>query len=84
MTLEALDETGRTELLAHLGQPDIYATKIEELRALITSSGAVEKVENLIERLTNDSLAAIEDPSINPSSREILTYIALSAVKRSA
>jgi geranylgeranyl diphosphate synthase type I len=84
MTLEALDETGRTELLAHLGQPDISATKIEELRALITSSGAVEKVENLIERLTNDSLAAIEDPSIHPSSREFLTYIALSAVKRSA
>jgi geranylgeranyl pyrophosphate synthase len=58
--------------------------KIEELRALITSSGAVEKVENLIEKLTNDSLAAIEDPSIHPSSREFLTYIALSAVKRSA
>jgi geranylgeranyl diphosphate synthase type I len=84
MTLEALDETGRAELLAHLGQPDISLVKIEELRALITSSGAVEKVENLIEKLTNDSLAAIEDPSIHPSSREFLTYIALSAVKRSA
>ena len=84
MTLEALDETGRAELLAYLGQPDISLAKIEELRALITSSGAVEKVENLIEKLTNDSLAAIKDPSIHPSSREFLTYIALSAVKRSA
>ena len=84
MTLDALSEEGKRELLAHLGQPDISAAKIEELRALIKSSGAVEKVENLIEKLTNDSLTAIEDPSIHPSSREFLTYIALSAVKRSA
>ena len=84
MTLETLDEKGRAELLAHLGQPEISLGKIEELRALITSSGAVEKVENLIEKLTNESLSAIEDPAINPSSRELLTYIALRAVKRSA
>ena len=84
MTLEALDEAGRSHLLAHLGSPDISLEKIEELRLLIQSSGAVEKVENLIEKLTNESLAAIEDPSIHPTSREFLTYIALSAVKRSA
>jgi geranylgeranyl diphosphate synthase type I len=84
MTLESLDQSGRDELLAHLGQPEISPAKIEELRALITSSGAVEKVESLIEKLTNESLAAIEDPAIHPSSRELLTYIALSAVKRSA
>ena len=84
MTLESLEDKGRDELLSHLGQPEISLEKIEELRALITSSGAVEKVENLIEKLTNESLTAIEDPAINPSSRELLTYIALSAVKRSA
>ena len=84
MTLEALDQAGKTELLTHLGQSNIEPAKIEELRALIKSSGAVDKVENLIERLTNDSLAAIQDPAIHPSAREFLTYIALSAVKRSA
>lgn len=84
MTLEALQEADREELLAHLGQPNIELAKIEELRALIKSSGAVDKVESLIEKLTNDSLTAIEDPAIHPSSREFLTYIALSAVKRSA
>lgn len=84
MTLEALQESQREELLAYLGQPDIEPEKIEELRALIKASGAVDQVENLIEKLTNDSLAAIEDPAIHPSSREFLTYIALSAVKRSA
>ena len=84
MSLEALSESERKELLAHLGQPEISPAKIEELRALIISSGAVEKVENLIESLTNQSLSAIEDPAIHPSSREFLKYIALSAVKRSA
>ena len=84
MTLESLNEGDRAELLKYLGQPDISPVKIEELRALITASGAVTQVEALIEKLTNESLAAIEDPSIHPSSREFLTYIALSAVKRSA
>jgi geranylgeranyl diphosphate synthase type I len=84
MTLAALDEAGKSELLAHLGKQEISPEKIEELRALIISSGAVQEVENLIEKLTNQSLTAIEDPSIHPSSREFLTYIALSAVKRSA
>jgi geranylgeranyl diphosphate synthase type I len=83
-TLEALNEKDKSELLSHLGSADISSAKVEELRALITASGAVAQVENLIEKLTNESLAAIEDPSIHPSSREFLTYIALSAVKRSA
>jgi geranylgeranyl diphosphate synthase type I len=84
MTLEALSSGDKTELLSHLGSADISAAKVEELRSMITRSGAVDKVENLIAKLTEESLAAIEDPAINPSSREILTSIALSAVKRSA
>jgi len=84
MTLESLDEASQRELLAHLGRADISPEKIEELRALIRSSGAVEKVENLIQKLMNESLSAIEDPAIHPPAREFLTYIALSAVKRSA
>jgi geranylgeranyl diphosphate synthase type I len=84
MTLEALDENAAQELLSYLGKADISPAKVEELRALIIGSGAVVALENLIEKLTNESLAAIEDPSIHPSSREFLTYIALSAVKRSA
>ena len=81
----------RNEAMAEIGSIESQRlvirnqqNKIEELRALIKTSGAVDKVENLIEKLTNDSLTAIEDPSIHPSSREFLTYIALSAVKRSA
>lgn len=84
MTLEALEGAAREELLNHLGKPEISIEKIEELRGIITQSGAVEKLENLIEKLTNQSLTAVEDPSIHPSSREFLTYIALSAVKRSS
>jgi len=84
MTLDNLAESDSQELIAHLGSPDISAEKVDELRALIIKSGAVDQVENLIEKLTNESLAAIESPSIAPESREFLTYIALSAVKRNA
>jgi geranylgeranyl diphosphate synthase type I len=84
IALDALQGAEREMLLSHLGKADISAEKIEELRALIIASGAVEKVENLIEKLSRDSLSAIEDPAIDSSAREFLTYIALSAVKRSA
>lgn len=84
MTLETLDEAGKAELLAHLGSADISIEKIEELRALITNSGSVDKVEALIENLTAQSLEAIQDQAIAPEAREFLTYIAQSAVKRSA
>ena len=84
MTLEALDDAGKTELLAHLGSADISSEKIEELRALITNSGSVDKVEALIENLTTQSLEAVQDPAIAPEARNFLTYIAQSAVKRSA
>jgi geranylgeranyl diphosphate synthase type I len=84
IALDALKGAEREMLLSHLGKADISAEKIEELRALIIASGAVEKVENLIEKLSRDSLSAIEDPAIDSAAREFLTYIALSAVKRSA
>ena len=82
MTLDALDATDSAELLMHLGSPTISATKVEELRALIIKSGAVDALEKLIAELTEEALRAIEDPSISPQAREYLTYIALSAVKR--
>jgi geranylgeranyl diphosphate synthase type I len=84
MTLDNLNESDRAELLDHLGSPEISSAKIEELRSLIISSGAVERVENLIEKLTNEALEAIQCPSIATEAREFLTYIALSAVKRNA
>ena len=84
IALDALVGAERELLLSHLGKADISPEKIEELRALIINSGAVAQVEELIEKLSNDSLSAIEDPAIDLSAREFLTYIALSAVKRSA
>jgi geranylgeranyl diphosphate synthase type I len=84
MTLESLNEAGKSELLTHLGSSEISSAKIEDLRALIISSGSVEKVEALIEKLTTESLSAIEDPAIAEQARPFLTYIAQSAVKRSA
>ncbi len=84
IALDALVGAERELLLSNLGKADISPEKIEELRALIINSGAVAQVESLIEQLSNDSLSAIEDPAIDLSAREFLTYIALSAVKRSA
>lgn len=84
ITLDLLNGSERELLVRNLGQSHLSPEKIEELRALISTSGAVEKVESLIEELSHDAITAIEDPAIDQSAREFLTHIALSAVKRSA
>ncbi len=58
----ALDSAGPAELAVYdklLGWADIDATSIEELRSLIAASGAVDRVEALIERQSRAACAAL-------------------------
>jgi hypothetical protein len=45
-------------------------------------SGAVESVEGLIEKLTNDALQAAKSREIAPDSQELLAALATSATAR--
>ena len=84
MTLENLSGDDRATLLAELGNPELTPHHVDELRTIIRSSGAVEKVESLISQLMDSSLAAIDSPLVAEESRELLHLLAHAAVSRKA
>lgn len=57
---------------------------ISELQALISSSGALEQVEHIIDTQTTIALEALESPSISPDAREALAALAVMSTQRSA
>jgi len=69
-----------TALLARLGRPDLTEVDIAALQDLLVSSGARDDVEAAIERLVDESLAALEVTPITPEARQALeelgTYVA--------
>ncbi len=96
-----LREGKRTVLLAHalagtgadgrarvehlLGRPDLGAAEVEELRHLITGSGAVAVVEDEITRLAASARAALADaPHLAPEATGVLHELVATATARSA
>ena len=67
----------------HLGDPALDLAGVEELREIITTTGAREHAEHLIASLLETSLIAIETDIINPEARAIFTELAHAATKRS-
>ncbi|MCX6441521.1 MAG: polyprenyl synthetase family protein [Actinobacteria bacterium] len=83
MTLERADQASAAKITAALGREDLTADQIEEIRALITATGAVKVVEDLIEGLLSNALTAANSDEIDPSARELLIELATSATRRS-
>mgnify|MGYP006199546419 CR=1 FL=1 len=83
MTLERADQASAAKITAALGREDLTSDQIEEIRALITATGAVKVVEDLIEGLLSTALTAANSDEIDPSARELLIELATSATRRS-
>jgi geranylgeranyl diphosphate synthase type I len=83
MTMEKATDAARAELTANLGNPDLSAEKIESLRALIIDTGAVADVEELIDRLGEESVNAANSDAINENARPFLLALAETAIRRS-
>ena len=83
MTFERADQETRAKLSAALGRADLTADQIEEVRDLITATGAVKVVEDLIDGLLSNALTAANSAEIAPSARELLIELATSAIRRS-
>ena len=73
----------RNRPAAALGRADLTTDQIEEIRGLITATGAVRDVEDLIEGLLSNALTAANSAEINPSARELLIELATTAIRRS-
>jgi geranylgeranyl diphosphate synthase type I len=83
MTLERADQSAAAKITAALGREDLTSSQIEEIRALITATGSVKVVEDLIEGLLSNALTAANSAEIDPSARELLIELASSAIRRS-
>ena len=83
MTLERADLKTSTKITTALGRADLTSDEIEDIRGLITATGAVKDVEDLIEGLLSNALTAANSAEINPSARELLIELATTATRRS-
>ena len=83
MTLERADQQTSAKITAALGRADLTSDQIEDIRGLITATGAVKDVEDLIEGLLSNALTAANSAEINPSARELLIELATTAIRRS-
>lgn len=82
LALQSLDATSAARLDTSLGA-DLRNDEIAELCALIESSGARGQVEEMIARLTEQSLEALASAPIEDSARAVLGELARAATQRS-
>ncbi|WGL53843.1 polyprenyl synthetase family protein [Nocardioides sp. BP30] len=64
-----------------LGQ-QLSAAEVDRLRALITGSGAQERVETMITELCRQAVAALESAPIDGAAQEVLRGLAAAATQR--
>ena len=83
-TLERSNSDQKSRINSLLGKPDLDFAEVEELREIITTSGASSFVEEMIDSLTKDSLAALKTETITSDAKAFLTHMAAVATKRSS
>jgi geranylgeranyl diphosphate synthase type I len=80
----ASTESMRKEIKKYFGSPNLDADGIAILQEIIISTGAKEKLESMIERLTDQALRCAESEIIDESAHPLLLELAKIATKRSA
>ena len=83
MTFERATESAKEKLGQLLGNENLSESDINTARTLITESGSVKVVEDLIEGLHSNALEAAASDEIRSSARELLVLLATSAIRRS-
>ncbi len=80
--LARADATGRKLLEDRLGDTDLDAAGVDALQEVITSSGARQAVEQMIEHDHQQALAELDRADITTDGRAALTALAAAAVRR--
>jgi geranylgeranyl diphosphate synthase type I len=84
LSLAGMSHQDATAFSACFGRSDASRDEIELMQALITASGGIEGVEELITSHYQKSLAALDDAIFSESALEILRELAARVVNRSA
>ena len=83
LTDAASSEVMREESRKYFGAPDLDSYGISVLQEIIVSTGAKEKLETMIDQLTDEALQAAENELIAPAAHPLLLELAKIATKRS-
>ncbi len=65
-----------------LGDPGLDQAGVDALREVLVDTGAVDEVEQLIERMLADALDGLATTDLEPSARSVLADLALAATRR--
>ena len=82
MTCERASSDVRTKIERSLGDPTLNPIQVAEIQRLIEDSGALSECEELIERLLDQSLTALEHPEMNLEIAKSLREMAIAATRR--
>jgi geranylgeranyl diphosphate synthase, type I len=83
MALERATPAQQQLVRRHLGDPALDRAGVDELRELLTDTGAVAQVEQLIETRTAQALAALDGAAIGTEAAQVLRELADAATTRS-
>jgi geranylgeranyl diphosphate synthase, type I len=83
MALETASPAQSAVVRKYLGDPHLSEQGVAALRDVITDTGALGRVEDLVERLLSDALEALEAAPVEDHARAVLADLALAATARS-
>lgn len=81
---EALSPQQRENFYRLFGRSELTFDEVEELRSIISASGANTRIEELIAHLTSQSLSALEADAISSAAAEFMRPLVQMATRRSA
>ena len=84
MTLEKIDEASRKKFQSLFGNKELDSDGIDSLREIIKASGALDRVELLIEEMTFSAHKALKADGIGSHAKNLLAEMAEAATQRSA
>jgi geranylgeranyl diphosphate synthase type I len=82
MALESASHAQAAAVRRHLGDPHLSGDGVTQLRAVIEETGALRRVESLIEQLTDQALAALRAAPVADDARDVLERLASAATCR--
>ncbi len=83
MALERADGAQTAAVRRHLGDPHLSADGVEALREVLEETGALRRIEALIDRRLDECLTAVRAAPVDPAAREVLEELAVAATARS-
>jgi geranylgeranyl diphosphate synthase type I len=82
LAMQGSTPAAREILQRRIGDPQLDADGVEEVRELVTTSGAAVEIESLIAERVEAAVTAIGAVDIDPAAREALTGLATAATRR--